>query len=105
MNVRPRQAIEQRVIERTVNRSTDPARQIRPRRLRQAKLPLHIGVGIAARHICALLLEWGGPPRLHANARGPQRVAGAPGLVRSEARRVGEEGFSPWRCRSPSHTY
>src|SRR3546814_3469631 len=69
------------VIERTVNRSTDPARQIGPRRLRQAKLPLHIGVGIDARDICALLLERGGPPRLHANARGPQRVAGDPGLV------------------------
>src|SRR3546814_10556329 len=64
-----------------LNRSTDPARQIGPRRLRQAKLPLHIGVGIDARDICALLLERGGPPRLHANARGPQRVAGDPGLV------------------------
>src|SRR3546814_1307023 len=68
-------------LERTVNRSTDPARQIGPRRLRQAKLPLHMGVGIDARDICALLLERGGPPRLHANARGPQRVAGDPGLV------------------------
>jgi hypothetical protein len=80
-DVRTRQPIEQRVIERTVNRSTDPARQIGSRRLRQAKLPLDIGVGIDARDICALLLERGGPPRLHANARGPQRVAGDPGLV------------------------
>src|SRR3546814_16731886 len=72
-------SIEQRGIERTVNRSTDPARQIGPRRLRQATLPPHIGVGIDARDICAPLLEQRGPPRLHAKARGPQSVAGVLG--------------------------
>lgn len=74
-------AIEQRVIEQAVDRPSDPTRQIGAGRLGQAKLPLHIGVGIDTRDIRALLLEWRCPPCLHANARGPQRIAGDPGLI------------------------